>query len=693
MQMVKEKFTSPYTEEMYYRTDRLLSTATGNLLPIHKAPAVATVITAEDIEAIGATNLDEVLETVPGLHVAPSPLSRLDSIYSIRGIHTSQNPQVLLLINGIPVSQLFSGGRPYTFKMPVADISRIEVIRGPGSAVYGADAFAGVVNVFTKDGADIDGTNLGTRAGSFGFFDAWLQHGSSLAGWDFAFSLEYQKSDGDTRRIVETDLQTTFDSLYGTNASLAPGPLETDFRIVDAHLELSRKNWIFRFWSWLQGDGGVGAGGAQALDPAGKQDEKLFLADLTYRNTELIRNMEFDIRLSHIYLKQDSFLQLFPPGTHLPIGNDGNLDLAAPVGMVSFPDAFIGNPIGVDQQSAVELTSFFSGFKQHLFRFGLGYKYYKEDTEEFKNFGPGVIDGTVSPIYGSLADLTSTPYIFMPDQSREIEYVSIQDEWSFARNWELTAGVRYDHYSDFGETVNPRVALVWEPRYDLTTKLLYGEAFRPPSFSEQFAINNPAVLGNPNLDPETIQTYELVFDYQPTTKLHAVLNVFTYEIDDLIEFVQDVGETTKTAQNAKNQEGHGFEVEVDWQVTETVRLRGNVAYQRSKDKDTKELVPDAPGVQFYLNPHWIFLPNWSVDGQLFWIADRKRAAGDSRAEIDDYTVVNLVLRRENIARHWDMALAVRNLFDVNVREPSTAAIPGDIPMPGLNFYGELRYAF
>lgn len=72
-----------------------ISIATGNSTPLDKAPATASVIYATEIEAMGARTLDDVLETVPGLHVSLSSLSRLDSVYSIRGIHTGFNPQVL----------------------------------------------------------------------------------------------------------------------------------------------------------------------------------------------------------------------------------------------------------------------------------------------------------------------------------------------------------------------------------------------------------------------------------------------------------------------------------------------------------------------------------------------------------------------------------------------------------------------
>src|SRR5690606_35059682 len=113
-----------------------ISIATGNSTPLDKAPATASVIYAAEIEAMGARTLNDVLETVPGLHVSLSSLSRLDSVYSIRGIHTGFNPQVLLLMNGVPVQFSFQGGRPILFRLPTSSIDRVEVIRGPGSAIY-----------------------------------------------------------------------------------------------------------------------------------------------------------------------------------------------------------------------------------------------------------------------------------------------------------------------------------------------------------------------------------------------------------------------------------------------------------------------------------------------------------------------------------------------------------------------------
>jgi outer membrane receptor for Fe3+-dicitrate len=93
-----------------YGDEELISIATGSLQPIAKAPSTATVITAREIKAMGATDIDQVLETVTGLHVARSNIMN-NPLYTFRGIYTSFNPQVLMMINGIPIKALLAGDR------------------------------------------------------------------------------------------------------------------------------------------------------------------------------------------------------------------------------------------------------------------------------------------------------------------------------------------------------------------------------------------------------------------------------------------------------------------------------------------------------------------------------------------------------------------------------------------------------
>lgn len=666
--------------------------ATGTSKPINLAPAVASVITAEQIEEMGATTLDEVLETVPGLHVAPSKELTMDPVYSIRGIHTSYNPEVLLMINGIPVTVGVTSSKPTQFMMPVNMISKVEVVRGPGSAVYGADALSGVINVVTKTASENGGTTEGLRYGSFDRMDAWVQHGGQYKGWDIFFGFDYMESNGDPDRIINSDLQSAFDTMFGTNASLTPGALDSDYQILSGHFSVSKDKFMLRSLGNLQLEDQQMDGVTQTLSNMSHSETKWCLADIMYNDKELIKDTELTLQLSHFFYHDEVLVQLFPEGAMLPIGADGNLFTGGT--MVTFTDGVIGTPGRTDNTTAFDATALYKGLNKHLWRLGAGYNYLKEEHEDSTNFGPGALENPVNGqvIDGTLTSKTGTDNMYSPDASREIWYVSLQDEWAFIKNWELTGGIRYDHYSDFGGTINPRLALVWETRYNLITKLLYGRAFRAPSFGELYSKNNPAVMGNENLDPETIDTYELAFEYQPSNNLYTRLNLFTYEAEDIIELVTPPGQVSMT-QNNKDQEGRGFEIEINWLPLDTLRVHSNFAYQRSKDKDIGEITTDAPEMQFYANAHWNYIPGWSLDGQYYWIGKRHRAAGDTRDDIKDNDIVNLTLRRKNILKHWDLAFAVRNLFDEDVLEPSQSSIPNDYPMEGRAFWAELRYTF
>ncbi len=667
--------------DLIYGSEETVSIATGTQKPLNLAPAVTSVITAEQIAKMGSTDLDQVLETVPGLHVSAQP-GGYNSIYEIRGIYSDFNPQVLLLINGMPLTNVFFGNRGQVWGgMPVQNIARVEVIRGPGSALYGADAFAGVINIITKTAADIDGFRIGGRAGNYDTYSGWLQYGGSYNDLDIAFSFQSGQTDGQ-KRSIDFDAQSAFDTLFGTSASLAPGPVNTGRRFIDASLDLSYQAWRMRLWYQKREHVGTGAGAAEALDPFGEGNSTRFNADLTYRNSDSFENWDLTAQLSFFDVANRSDLALFPPGSAFP-DSKGELN--------RFPSGVIGNPDVFERHYRVDLSALYTGFYDHTVRLGAGYRL--EDMykiKESKNFSqPGLFPEPLPS--GRVTDVTQTAPFNTPHK-RHIAYFIAQDEWNFARDWTLTAGVRYDHYSDFGGTWNPRVALVWQTAYNLTSKLLYGRAFRAPSFAEQFNINNPVALGNPNLDPETIDSIELAFDYQPWRTFRTKLNLYGYFYQDIIRFVA-APDATRTAQNSGNQTGYGLELETTWDVTETVRLDVNYAFQKSIDDSLNSDVGFAPTHQVYARADWRFLPQWNLDAQLNWVGDRKRAAGDGRSQVGDYTTIDLTLRGEELFHGLGLSLAIKNLLNSNTREPSTNAllIPGDLPLNGRSYYLELRY--
>lgn len=677
--------------------EQLISIATGTPRPVSKAPAVASVITADDIRASGAKTVLEALEQVPGLHIGLSTLRRISPVFSIRGIHTANSPQTLILFNGHEIPDTFNGSIASNLYLPVENIARIEIIRGPGSAVYGADAFAGVINIITKTDADINGLQSGVQAGSFNTWNLWGQYGGVYSGWHIAASVEYGHTNGDRNRIIERDFQTILDNKFETNASLAPGPLDTRYEALVSGLTISKDHWQLQFNSWNQEDTGVGPGTVNALDPTGYIENDQYLVNINYKNDSWNPDWSFNVNTSYLYVNFKTNYVLFPANTMLPISSDGNLDFSNSTNteIVKFSDGVIGKPSGIAERTQFDLTSIYTGIRSHRWRLNAGMKYVEIRTKESKNFGPGVIsDDTARPIDGTLTDVTGTSYIFHPGANRTVIYASIQDEWSFARDWSLTSGIRFDDYSDVGSSVNPRLSLVWNTRYDLTSKLLYGRAFRAPTFGELETINNPVISGNPNLKPEIINTLELAFDYKPFDKLNILFNLFYYSINGLIDFVDDGAPGgTATAQNSIDQKARGFELEAHWQVSRPLRLFGSVAVQNAEDANTGEPVADAPRKQLHMGGNWSINHQWFGQLDAFRIMDRPRAVGDTRSEIDDYTWVNLTINGKAFYMGLDVQLAVRNLLNINAREPGPTAIPNDYPLEGRSIYFAISKTF
>jgi iron complex outermembrane receptor protein len=638
---------------LVYGDKSTVSIATGSKQSITRAPAVSTVITSRDIEAMGATDLDQALESVPGLHVSHTSVG-LNPIYSFRGIDTKSNPQVLMLVNGIPITNVFWGDRSQGWGgMPLENVARIEVIRGPGSALYGADAFSGVINVITKNAGDINGTESGVRVGSFRTRDAWIQHGGKLGAVDAAFYLGAGKTDGQKGIIQKDVLSTT-------------GPINAERKAIDARTDLSYEEWRLRA-AYQKREIGLGAGLAGSLDPNGRGDSSRVYLDMSYEKANWAPNWDVSGVAGYYNNKEkgEPFYTLYPAGA-----------------IPGFPDGMIANPAHSEQHTHASVSAFYSGFEQHRVRIGTGFRvedmYSVTETKNFTN--AGAPNGT-PPV---LVDVTGDPtQVYMLPHKRHLSYAFVQDEWNVAKDWALTVGVRHDNYSDFGGTTNPRLALVWDAAYNVVVKVMHGTAFRAPSFSELYAINNPVTQGSPNLKPEKITTDELAFSWQATSALQNNLNFFRYRMRDIILPVASM------YRNAGDQTGRGLELESTLDVTNNVRLTGSYTLQHSRDESTGQDAGLAPHRRLFGRADWRFAPLWQFGTTVNHVADRAREAGDARPQIPDYTTVDLTLRREKFADGWDVRAMVTNLFNADAREPtfySVAGMPSDLPLPGRAFY-------
>ncbi|MES2262232.1 MAG: TonB-dependent receptor [Pseudomonadota bacterium] len=662
----------PSSEEeelaLLYGEASSVSIATGNLQTLRRAPAVASVITAADIAAMGATDLDHVLETVAGIHIARTANS-YSSLYVVRGVFSQLVPQVLVLQNGVPVTTLFVGNKGNLWgTFPVEHISRIEVIRGPGSALYGSDAYSGVINIITKGPAEAAGTEIGARFASFQSRDGWFQHGGKLGPVEIAAFVHAGHTDG-YHRAIDADAQTRNDTLFGTHASLAPGTTSVQSDALDANLDLAYGQWRARFGYKLRDRVGAGAGIASALDPDGSGRSERITSSLSWSEPQLFRDWGVGAGVSMQQYSQEipRPYQLLPPGLKFPTG--------------LFPDGMLGAPETWERAIRVNAYADYSGYAEHHLRIGIGHddlNMYR--TRERRNFTYAA-NGTPIPL-PALVDFTDIDPFIRPHR-RFVDYIYLQDEWQLAKDWNLTAGVRHDRYSDFGGTTNPRLALVWDARFDLTAKLLYGRAFRAPSFNESYGAANPVTLGNPDLKPETNGTLEAAFAWQAHADAQINLTLYRYAMANIIRLLPSAAAGTyATYANTGKQVGRGVELEGSWNAGRDLRLVGNYAWQRSEDSSTGHDAGYAPRHHLNGRADWHVGSGYTFSQQVNWVAGRRRAAGDLRAPIADYHTLDLTLSTRRGKNQWNFSAAVRNLFNADTREPSVApglALPHDLP--------------
>jgi outer membrane receptor for ferrienterochelin and colicins len=665
--------------------------STGTPSSLSDAPSIATVITAKQIERSSARTLDEVLAMVPGLHVNYTGAYQRGG-YDIRGISaTTFNSQILTLINGTSIDKLETGSPFQRFTFPASAIQRVEVIRGPGSAVYGADAFAGVVNIITKDAYYLSThSQAGVRYGTYNQSEVFGNYGEIYEnGINLGLNLSYISSDGDNRRVVHNDVQTTFDTLFGTNASLAPSTLHSQFDVFNLNMNLSFEKFSMNLWSYLQQDNGTGAGAANALDNKGDITGNYFIVDLNH-NSYSSSTLEWNNKLTLSYLEEISTLHLFPSGATLPIGDDGNF-FTPGGGLVTFTEGAIGIPTIEEHKIALESTLNISIFDNHQIRLSTGVISTDLIARESLNFGPSVLNGTEGSVDGSLTDVSDTPFTFIPNVNRTILFLSAQDEYKLSSTWNITAGLRYDHYSDFGNTINPRVGLVWHNSKAFTTKLLYGRAFRAPSAGELYFKNNPGILGNKELSPETINTVELGTTYSPNTHVKSSINFYWYEADNLIINTPD-STGARIAKNIGAQHGAGIELESIYKINHDILISADYAYRWTKNETTKTSVKNVPIHIAHAMFDWAFFKYFYLNSEIFIVADTPRELGDAREKVKDYQVVNSSFGYK-ISQHFETSISARNLFDVKYYHPSDANPVGDYPIEGFNIFATLKYRF
>jgi len=659
-------------ELKWLKAETYVITASKVMENIKKAPASISVITDRQIRQMGAERSSPSSIAVPGFFEYRYYLG--SHSFFVRGGSRGPSASILIMINSHPINDVNTGGATWVHdSLIVENIKRIEFIRGPGSALYGANAFHGVINVITKEAEDIDGFELTARGGSWDTQQYNLLYGKTFSDLEVAFNFNYFKTHGH-RAFIEEDYQTQLDGYLGSSASLAPGRTNGDDEKYDVSLNLKYKGFTFD-GKYVDRESEYPFSSLPALNEGSTHSSEDYYLNLSYETT-ILEGLDLSGKVYRNFLDHSEDTQSLPPGVVLPS--------PTLTGIATWEDGLLDESSGKASRTGIEIQATYRISDSNTVVAGATYE------EQEIDYTPGA---NYEPVPGRnmlrwLPSVQKQPEI---SDKRNFKAFFLEDIWDITDDIRLTTGVRYDHYSDFGGHVSPRVGLTWEymEAYDL--KLLYGHAFRAPTIIETYYTDPGS-----ELDPETIDTFEFSLGADFSSSVSGRITLYHREEEDIISGTLPVAPFNYA--NLGTARAQGFEVEAKYDFGKGTYISGFYEYLGKKS------FPFPPRHQAHLRA------NVRLSRYLNFNTDCSYKDGMNRIEPEDQrdapsslTLVNATLIAKKFLKGYEgleLRGSVYNLFDKDWSNPTPAGtpplpppIPNDWPIPGINYLLELKYKF
>ena len=629
--------------------DQPVYTASKDEQQVMEAPASVTIITADEIKKYGYRTLADILQGVNGFYVTGD---RNYSYLGVRGFGqpADYNTRVLLLVDGHRLNDnVYDQAAIGTDSLIDVDlIDRVEVIRGPSSSLYGTNALFGVINVFTKRGRDIKGTEVSAEGGSFDSYKTRVTYGNKFAnGLEILLSGSYYDSQGHKRLFFkEFDDPTTHHGIAKNGDDDGYYYLFTKLSVGDIAFQ----------GAYLRREKGIPTAsfGTVFNTTQNRTFDEHGYVDFRYEH-------EFP---NHLWLTSRLFYdRYFYHGDYL-------YGSASPGGSNSLFTLNKDFALGEWWGSEVQLTKRL--FEKHKITVG---------TELRHNLHQDQWNYNQEPFARYLDDRRSS----------KIWSFYFQDEFSILDDLLLNGGVRYDHFDSFGSTVNPRLALVYHLKRT-ALKVLYGEAFRAPNVFEQFYTAIPNYKANPHLKPETIKTYELVIERALGSRWRATAAGYYYKINDLINQMLDPVDGLFAFKNAESVAAKGLELELEGKWAAIAESHLGYTVQQAEDQQTGKRLTNSP--QHMVKSNFL-LP--LIREKLFagietrYISERGTLAGKNTS---GFFTTNLTLFSQDLLKGLEASFSVYNLFNEQYGDPGAGEHRQDIiEQDGRTFWMKVKYGF
>ena len=484
---------------------------------VFDAPGIVSIITKEEIRQFGAGTLYELLNRMPSIY-AIGTYGIPQNLLSIRGDNFAHyNARVLLLIDGRPFRETTLGGSdaPFLLGFPVDLIERIELVRGPGSVLYGTNAYNGMINVITRKVDANTKTKLSLGGGSFGGRSLNLSGGR--VGDDFSIFGGLHAFEEDGWRFEATD-----EGAVHTSTPYGEENLGGLVRLQYKNLTLNT------FFAHLVED----QLGVVPFFPTSEREQSRYFADLGY-SMEFSEEWSLELHTTYNRLDYKVPFQVLPAEPILDIGAESLL---------------------------FEVTTTFQPTDDLNFVFGI-------EADHHNGF------------IGSPAITISVP------EFNEWWYRAyLQADYRPVPHLKLIAGIQWNKVESLDSGSVPRLGAIIDFTHHWGLKLLYGEAYRAPFPLERFVVGGAVLNGNPDLKPETIETFEAQLFYH-SNKLTTSLTIFNSRQKNLITRVNN---PAPTFANLDEAEFEGIEFELKNPVSKRLYFTGSATYQRNENQNGVE---------------------------------------------------------------------------------------------------------
>lgn len=623
------------------------SLATKSRLNADYVPGMMTVLHGDELRNRGVRTVWEVLSLVPGVDLSIEETGRKQVV--IRGIgrtYASGNSKILL--NGVSMNSSYLAHANPVMNIPVEQVERIEVIRGPGSAIHGEFALAGVINVITRKGENsvfvMAGKNRSRGAGILLTYDdktSPLSVDLNLAGW---------QADG-------PDVISGEDGLFiddgGVNAAFSNAPGPTNEAAEDKTAVLSLNYGDFSLTAqWLKDGYGDYFGINWFLPP----DEKRIVIKNKFRTLEIRQLFDMDASWrSEIYAGwQDVELNkddLFTGPSSLPSIN-------------GFVDVFYR-----ESRSNAGFDLKWTDNQVHNVLLGFEYVDINVNNElyEYKELGVTLFDW----------------YLSGPDTKRRILSTTFQEEYRPVDELTITFGLRHDDYNDIDSEFSPRLATVWRINQNNIFKAQYARAFRPPTFYEIGA----AIT---EIEGSSINTFELGYIFKNNNSEYGV-TLFNSKIDRFIVLDDDAGGFI----NNESASMRGVEFELTQQISKKLNIDANISYLDSEDNNTGQSLPGSTDWIANLGINYQPVARTTLALQYHYTGASYRESTDTRDKLAAYATTDFTLSlTEPTGKNTSFRAGVKNLFDQDVKYPAPAlTYIDDYPRAGRQWWFQVAYDF